>query len=337
VGILTHLAWGEKPLEVGQENPKPAAADPQEAKAPAPPPVAADENFETAPGYAWAIAPPQRSGPGYAWAIGWGPPPQKGLPAEAGIAAIEEKDKDGGLVITLAHPPSTNRALPDYRPVAFDAARKRYPLKATVGVGTATATLQRYYLDPKVLPAEKVTHLGIEVLTPEGPKAIARRAAERAKQEGVEVLPFPQIGEGYEFVLTTLGGQKVRTRDFRGKVVLIDCWATWCSPCMAKMPTLKALYEKRQKDGLEIVGVSFDQDAEKARKAIQSQGLTWPQVLVPADDQTRELWREASGIGALPRLLLLDRDGVLRADCYPGELEEQIARLLAQKPQAVKP
>src|SRR5262245_16708506 len=99
---------------------------------------------------------------------------------------------------------------------------------------------------------------------------------------------------------------------------------------MAKMPELKKLYEQHRKDGLEIVGVCFDRDADKARKTVTSKGLDWPQVLVPADEKIRDLWEEATGIEALPRLLLLDHSGVLRADCGPGEIKDQIAKLLKE-------
>jgi RNA polymerase sigma factor (sigma-70 family) len=315
-GLFTQLAAGEKRPEAAQASPKPAAARP---------PVAPDQSFETAPGYAWAIAP--RDGRGTAWAVGWRPAPQAGLPANAGIAAFEETAKDGGLVIFLAHPPSTNGALPDYRPVAFDARRKRYPLRSDGAVSAGATALARYYLDPKALPADKVVHLGIEVLTPEGPKIVARLAAQRARKAGVQVPSFPEIGQAYDFALTTTDGRKIRARDLRGKVVLLDCWATWCSPCMALLPEIKGLYEKWHQDGLEVIGINFDHGADKAKKACARFGLPWPQVLVPDDETTRQLWQEAGGIGVLPRVLLIDREGILRAD-QPSQLDKAIAELL---------
>ena len=183
-------------------------------------------------------------------------------------------------------------------------------------------------MDPQTLPASKAVYLGIEILTTKGRLVQAKEVLNRAKKAGVELLPFPEAGVVYEFVLTTMDGKTIRSSDLRGKVVLIDCWATWCSPCMAKMPQLKQLYEKHHKDGLEIVGVCFDHDADKAKETIQSKGLNWPQVFVPSDQKLRDLWEEATGIGALPRLLLLDRSGVLRADCGPGEVKDQISKLL---------
>ena len=101
---------------------------------------------------------------------------------------------------------------------------------------------------------------------------------------------------------------------------------------MAKMPELKDLYEKHRQDGLTVVGVCWDQDVGKARQAIERHGLAWTHVLVPADEKARELWSEAAGIESLPRLLIVDREGVLRADCGPYELKDQVEKVLAQKP-----
>src|SRR5262249_39735718 len=120
-------------------------------------------------------------------------------------------------------------------------------------------------------------------------------------------------------------------------VVLVDCWATWCSPCMAKMPKLKDFYEQRRRDGFEIVGVCFDQDAEKAKKALTLLGISWPQVFVPSDEPARQLWEEGTGIDGLPRLFLIDRDGILRAECNPGDLETQVARLLGDGARVPRP
>jgi peroxiredoxin len=157
--------------------------------------------------------------------------------------------------------------------------------------------------------------------------AIARQAAERARKAAVEVPGFPEVGKTYDFALTTTDGKKIRARDLRGKVVLLDCWATGCSPCMDLLPEIKELYEKRHADGLEVLGINFDNDPEKAKETCRRLGLPWPQVVVPNDDATRQLWQEASGMGELPRVLLIDREGVLRAD-QAHELDKAVAELL---------
>src|SRR5262249_2232481 len=132
--------------------------------------------------------------------------------------------------------------------------------------------------------AQKVRYFGVEVLTPEGRKAIAAKARKRANEAGLEVLPAAQVGGGYAVPFTSMRPKKSRAADLRGKVVLIDCWSTTCSPCMEKMPKLKALYEKHRKNGLEIIGISLDQDAKTVEQACATHGMTWPPVLVPVDD-----------------------------------------------------
>jgi len=87
--------------------------------------------------------------------------------------------------------------------------------------------LGRWRMDPKMLPAEKISLVGIEALTPEYDRWAARAALQRARKEGVEVLPWPEVGQPFDFILTASDGRKLRSADLRGKVILIDCWATW--------------------------------------------------------------------------------------------------------------
>jgi peroxiredoxin len=90
---------------------------------------------------------------------------------------------------------------------------------------------------------------------------------------------------------------------------------------------IKALYEKWHQQGLEIVGISLDRDVEAVQKICKTKGLTWPQVIVPDNEKVRALWQEASVISGIPRVLLLDQQGILRADSA-DKLEERIAKLL---------
>jgi peroxiredoxin len=275
--------------------------------------------FANAPGAVWMVEPDT---------------PSRSL-STLGIVLVYEKDRDGAALITLAAALPGNRP-PEYRPVLLDGAKKRYLPERLRGGGSsgrhgAIVVLTRWRMDPKILPADKVALIGIEALTPEYHRLAARAAQERARQEGVEVLPWPEVGQAFDFTLTTADGHKVRGRDLRGKVVLIDCWATWCSPCVALLPQLKELYEKSHKDGLEVIGVSFDEDAAKLKKRCEELGLPWPQVIVPPDEKTRALWQEATGVGGIPQLFLIDRDGVLRAH-DPARLKDEVARLLQQTP-----
>jgi len=159
-------------------------------------------------------------------------------------------------------------------------------------------------------------------------RIISRSATQRAKEVGVEVLPFPEVGLPYDFTLTSIEGRVIDSKAFRGKVLLIDCWATWCWPCIKKMPRMKELYAKWHPQDLEIVSVNLDHDEPTMTKAVKSLSLPWPQIMAPDESSARELWHKATGISAIPRCLIVDRQGILRADCSPKELEQELTRII---------
>jgi RNA polymerase sigma factor (sigma-70 family) len=320
--VLAHQVLAGKEANTQKQNPPGAAAtiskSSKEQRTPAVKP------FENEFGYTWSIAPQEFACPLAGSYSLW---------AKDGIACTFAQGKQGELIITLAQVCTKDKESSRYRPVVFDAGRKRHaetcqPVAGGSSDAAASLGIALFTFGPTPLPAEKVKYLGIEVLTPQGVKAIVARAIERARAAGIEVLPPGFVGQTYDFALTTLAGKKVRAVDLRGKVVLIDCWSTSCSPCMAKMPKLKSLYEKYNPNGFEIIGVSLDVDAGKVREACRVEGLTWPQVLVPPDAKTREIWHQSAGLESVPRLLLIDREGILRAECNPDQLKEEVTKVM---------
>jgi uncharacterized protein (TIGR03067 family) len=274
----------------------------------------------------------------------WAVHPSGAVPSSKytnGINLIVKEDPQGAFVVFLAYVTKSQGQEPDleYRPVVFGEERVRQ-LPALVQGGSsgsgsiqgAALVMREYRLDPGVLPFKEIKRLGIEVIPLEvrraDREAASVRAIKAARDAGVEILPRPEIGKPFEFSLTDTSGRVIRSADLKGKVVLIDCWAGWCSPCMAKMPRLKALYDRRHGDGFEVIGVNFDQDRSRADELVKAAGLPWAEVFVADDARTRELWADGPGIAGLPRLFLIDRAGVLRWDGGPGELEERVRRLL---------
>jgi peroxiredoxin len=218
-----------------------------------------------------------------------------------------------------------------WRPLGFSATGERFELNFKHAYGTSSnLQLAVYLLDLKTLPADHIKFIGIEMLTEDGfRKARVPAAYQQLKAAGVEALPTPRIGEAYEFEVTASDGRKMRSHDLLGKVVLLDFWATTCPPCMAKMPHMKELYRKRQKEGLEVIGLNLDSTLPAAKRAIARQALPWPNVAGPEDKSHRDLWTEATATFAIPRLLLIDRSGILRADVLPDPLDREIEKLMS--------
>ena len=278
--------------------------------------------------------------PGCYWAV----EPKGAIPASthtSGIDLIVKKDAQGALVVILAYVTKFEGETPDleYRPVAFDDKRERYLPQIVQGGSSGSASIpgvtlvmREYRLAPALLPYDRTKSLGIEVIPPEvrqtAKSAASERAIKVAREAGIEILPLPEVGKPFVFSLTDTKGRAIRSSELKGKVVLIDCWAGWCSPCMAKKPQLKAIYERRHGDGFEVIGVNFDHDRARAEELVKTVvALPWSEVYVPNDERTRELWADGPGITALPRLFLIDRAGILRWAGGPAELEARINAL----------
>jgi len=287
------------------------------------------------------LVPACANAPGCYWTI----EPKGDVPrseASGSINLIVNKDPQGAMLVNLAYMAKLDGREPDreYRPVGFDDEKTRYLFGHGRGGGWSTSASfpgivlvhYEFRLDPERLPFDQVRSLGIEVVPAQVSRAADAAASVRAfleaSQAGIEVLPRPEVRKPFEFTLTDSHGRALRSTTLKGKVVLIDCWASWRSPCMGKMPQVKALYERRRSDGFEVVGVNFDKDRAKAEQLVKTLGLPWPEVFVPNDDRTRRLWADGPGFAGSPRLLLIDREGILRWDGGPDELDERIAALL---------
>lgn len=109
-----------------------------------------------------------------------------------------------------------------------------------------------------------------------------------------------------EFELRDLAGQPVRLRDLRGRVVLVNFWATWCVPCREEMPALEALSRELGPRGLTVVGVNFKESRAEVEAFVREHGLGFPMVL-DADGRTSQLYQ----VFALPATFVVDRQGAL--------------------------
>ena len=107
-----------------------------------------------------------------------------------------------------------------------------------------------------------------------------------------------------DFELTDLSGKKVRLSDFKGKVVILDFWATWCGPCRMEIPDLVKLQTKYGDKGLTIVGLTVSSPEKDVRSFAQDHGMNYP-VLLEADDLTHRY----GGVVGIPTTFVVDRQG----------------------------
>lgn len=132
------------------------------------------------------------------------------------------------------------------------------------------------------------------------------------------------------FTLGASDGQTLSAHDFDGRVLLINFWATWCTPCRAEMPMLNEVYGEFNAAGLSIVGVAID-DVQRAREFAASLGIDYA-ILVGATDVMATSLAYGNRAGMLPYTVLVDREGIVRwtrlGEIKREQLLEQIHPLL---------
>ena len=134
-------------------------------------------------------------------------------------------------------------------------------------------------------------------------KELARYGKKLAKKPAI--LESDLVGKPLALAGTTAAGAAFSWEAYRGKVVLVDFWATWCGPCRREMPNVIALREKLKDRGFEVVGVSLDEDQEALAAFLEENALPWETI---AGEGTQDL-ADTYGVRGIPTMMLVDKEG----------------------------
>ena len=128
--------------------------------------------------------------------------------------------------------------------------------------------------------------------------------------------------------MTSLAGSSLSPEDYRGRVTLIDFWATWCPPCRAELPNVINIYNTEHAKGFDIIGVSLDQDRASVLDFIREQGMPWEQYFDGQGWQNQLAVKYS--VNSIPMTYLLDTHGIIIGKDLRGEeLENAVAKALA--------
>jgi thiol-disulfide isomerase/thioredoxin len=174
---------------------------------------------------------------------------------------------------------------------------------------------------PEMSDKIKNTAVGMDTQTAKTMKA---QLAHDDKLKSMENKPLTIEG-------VRLDGSKFSTADWKGKVVFVDFWATWCGPCRAELPRVKKAYADFHEKGLEVLGVSCDNEGSELTKFLdENKDMPWPQLF----DAKKPGWHELAtsyGIDGIPTMFLIDKKGILRSVSARENFEEMIPKLLEEK------
>lgn len=142
-------------------------------------------------------------------------------------------------------------------------------------------------------------------------------------------LYLPGVGQNMEIAFTSTAGKEIDLGKMKGKVILVDFWATWCGPCVAEMPTVIKAYDAYKDKGFEVVGISLDQDKGAMEKFTAENKMPWPQYF-DGKGWGNEI-AQRFGISSIPATFLVGKDGkIIGSNLRGPQLEAKLKEALAK-------
>jgi thiol-disulfide isomerase/thioredoxin len=157
--------------------------------------------------------------------------------------------------------------------------------------------------------------------------ALDANAAEGDGAAKAHLLKAQMIGQPLELQFTALDGSSVDLLALRGKIVLVDFWASWCPDCIREMPEVRRIYQKYKDRGLAVVGISLDKDAQALSSYLARKLIPWPQYF-DGGGWENEIATKFD-VRAIPEMWLINQRGELvSTDVSAAQLDQSVERLL---------
>ena len=216
------------------------------------------------------------------------------------------------------------------RSLAIRCASSDDPKVAVNGAAFAMMTARLYTAQEKSDEALKCYEQVAKLLKQSDDESLGQTAD---KLEGA-IRQLKLLGNPIDIKGTLVDGKKFDWSKYKGKVVLVDFWATWCGPCVAELPNVKEVYEKHHDQGFDVIGISLDDDREALEGFLEKEHIHWP-ILFSSDPEATG-WEHPMaayyGVSAIPATFLVDRQGkVVSLEARGEKLGELVAELIDAK------